>query len=313
MSASPYSSNSYNPENENNTWYKMLHMVPEGASVLDIGCSSGNLGAALVKERKAQVDGVDITKSDVELAKKHLQNAWVSDIENDEKLPFEKTYDVIIFADVLEHMKDPVGVLTRIKKFLKPDGIVVFSIPNMAHISIRLQLLEGNFTYTETGLLDYTHLHFYNESEVRRIFDSAGYNIDKFNSTTFDYPPKLIKEKLSNLGLKPNEDFLQLAAEKQAVIFEYVGYASMSKSKAKAAKKYTPLVSSPTDEVASYIKRLEDSYESQIKDLKEKNELTNAHVEKLETIITVLQQEKEDLERSRNHLKSIYEKIVKNR
>ncbi len=300
MALSPYSSNSYNPKNENNTWYKMIHMVPEGSEVLDIGCSAGGFGEALQRERGAIVDGVDITSADVKQAQKRLRKAWVMDIEAD-TLP-DKRYDVVVFADVLEHMKNPVGVLQRVKSLLKPDGIVIFSIPNMAHISVRLQLLEGSFNYSETGLLDYTHLHFYDETEVRRIFNDASYDIQKFDCTTFDYPEKLLKEKLSHLGLRPSAKFFKIASSKQATIFEYVGFA---KPLAKGVKASLPrLKSSPVDEVTAYIARVEEAHASKVKDLKAKIKLSEEHVAKLENIIN-----EERIAHSRPLVSRLYRKI----
>ena len=278
----------------------MIHLIPEGSEVLDIGCSAGNFGEALQRERNAKVDGVDITEADVKLASKRLRKAWVMNIEDD-PLPQQK-YDVVVFADVLEHMRDPVAVLKKVKGMLRPGGIVIFSIPNMAHISVRLDLMKGSFNYTETGLLDYTHLHFYEETEVRRIFDESAYEIQEFDCTTFDYPEKLIKEKLSHLGLKPSLRFLKLASSKQATIFEYVGYA---KPLSKGAVAVSPrLKSSPVDEVMAYVARIEAAHTSTVKDLKAKIKLSDEHIAKLEQIIAV-----ERAERSRPLTEKLLRKI----
>lgn len=299
----------------------MVHMVPEGSQVLDIGCSTGTLGAVLKNEKNATVVGLDITKSDVEVASKVLDEAYVFDIENGdmqkEKFASRK-YDVIIFADVLEHMKDPVAVLTKVKTILKPGGRIVFSIPNMAHMFVRLQLLGGKFTYTETGLLDYTHLHFYDDDEVNRIFTDANYVISGFDCTTFDYPDELLKEKLAALGLKYNKTFSEIAQQKQAVIFEYVGWAEPVSAKTKRIVNVPVGTSSPLDDVLAYVQRVKDAHKSENANMKEKIEATEQHAAKLQDSINQLTSQNEELakelQRYKDHpLKAVGSKIINSR
>jgi 2-polyprenyl-3-methyl-5-hydroxy-6-metoxy-1,4-benzoquinol methylase len=286
---SPYASNKFEEENTNTSWFKIVHMIPKGSVVLDVGCSSGNLGAYLKDHGIApKVDGIDIDEDDVKLASKKLDHAIVANIEEDSaSLSTLGTYDVIVFADVLEHMKDASKVLVTMKSLLNPKGRIIFSIPNMAHLFIRLQLLEGKFPYTRTGLLDKTHLHFYDEYEVRRIFSEAGYNIEKFDCTILDYPDQLIAEKLSLVGLKLTPQFSELVHKKQSTIFEFIGYAEISSKSVKLPLSTT----SPLDEVLGFLQRLKDAEESKTKDLDHKLQLTIEHEKKLQEIITKLQQE----------------------
>ncbi len=82
-------------------------------------------------------------------------------------------FDVIVAADVLEHLRDPLRALVRLRDFLKPDGYFVISIPNVAHGSVRLALLAGHFDYSEIGLLDSTHLRFFTRETFERLLDEA--------------------------------------------------------------------------------------------------------------------------------------------
>lgn len=299
---SPYSTNEYDPNNKNTTWYKIVTMVPEGSSVLDVGCSTGTLGSVLKAEKKAKVTGIDINADDIAVASRVLDKAFVYDVDAS---PLDRkkftTYDVIIFADVLEHMKDASAVLERIKPLLKPEGRVVFSIPNMAHMYVRLQLLEGSFRYTETGLLDYTHLHFYDANEVNRIFADAGYTIKKYDSTTFDYPKELLRERLNNIGLTPNKSFFELASKKDAVIFEYVGWAQQVQGVKKSHHARVG-TSSPLNDVLSYVQRVKETEASVQKDLKVKIKASQKHIEKLEAINSELHSKNEALQKQVDRL-----------
>lgn len=310
---SPYSKSSYDENNTNTVWYKILQMIPENSHVLDVGCSTGNLGAAIKKKLNAKVWGIDITAADVTKAAKVLDGAEVFNVEQDD---FNKSktmqikYDVVIFADVLEHMIDPVKTLDKIKKLLKPNGRVVFSIPNMAHMFVRLQLLEGSFNYTETGLLDYTHLHFYDHDEVTRIFTDAGYNIEKSDNTTFDYPYELLVEKLKKIGLRPNAEFKKIAYSEQAITFEYIGYAAVSSGKY-TRRNYANSTTSPLDEVLAYVQRIKNADKSKINQIKNKLFLTEEHVKKLEETNMALRHQLADISaesRQKRFVKKLFKK-----
>ncbi|MGC8514039.1 MAG: methyltransferase domain-containing protein [Acidimicrobiales bacterium] len=93
---------------------------------------------------------------------------------------------MVVFADVLEHLRDPVAVLRRASKLLAPGGSVVISIPNVAHGSVRLSLLEGRFDYRPLGLLDDTHLRFFTRSSLEAMLGAAGFSAVDVRRTTAD-------------------------------------------------------------------------------------------------------------------------------
>jgi hypothetical protein len=89
-------------------------------------------------------------------------------------------FDFIIFADVLEHLVRPQKTLTYfVYNFLKDDGKVIISLPNIAHLSMRLGLLFGNFNYTEAGILDKTHLHLYSLKSGNKLISDSGLEVEK--------------------------------------------------------------------------------------------------------------------------------------
>lgn len=151
-------------------------------NVLEIGCAGG---ATLLKikdiYKNANVYGVDINKDVTKVSSKIL-NTQVLNIEK-EKLNFsEKFFDFIILPDVLEHLVDPWETLKNIKKYLKDDGEIIASIPNVMHISVIDDLLRGQWNYVDAGILDVTHLRFFTLDSIKRMFGYAGFEYIYINS-----------------------------------------------------------------------------------------------------------------------------------
>ncbi|HSX42993.1 MAG TPA: class I SAM-dependent methyltransferase [Candidatus Saccharimonadales bacterium] len=216
-------------EDPNHVWAKMLTIIPDGSEVLDVGCSSGNFGEELQHKKHCLVDGVEPDAGDAKLAAKKLRKVWAFSIEDEKNIEqIQRTYDVIIFADVLEHLVQPAKVLESIKKLLKKDGMVVFSVPNMAHVSVRLALLEGVFEYTEVGLLDKTHLHFYDLPAVYDLFKEAGMKLEQLDASSFEYSDLLIKKRLEAIGFKPTAKGNELLHSAEAAAFQYIGKATVA-------------------------------------------------------------------------------------
>ena len=86
-------------------------------------------------------------------------------------------FDYIIFGDVLEHLHDPLRTIRYCRRFLKSGGCIIASIPNVMHISVMQKLLNGDFTYTDDGLLDKTHIHLFTLNEIVKMFQAGGYAI----------------------------------------------------------------------------------------------------------------------------------------
>jgi 2-polyprenyl-3-methyl-5-hydroxy-6-metoxy-1,4-benzoquinol methylase len=261
---SKYTANKFSREDANDSWAKIYGFVNPSSRVLDIGSSSGNLGKRLIDEKKCEVVGIDIDEQDIKLAKSRLTDAFVKDIETDD-LTSLGTFDFVILADVLEHLLDPVAALKKIKALLKENGQVIFSIPNMAHISVRLMLLAGYFEYTDTGLLDKTHLHFYDEQEVLRIFSDAGYEIIKLDPTLSDLPSFFIEKWLKKLGLNGSKKFLQQLADSKGMVYQFIGIArpaAKSKTPSSRPVKYTQIMDQQILETEKTFQQLTDNIRS---------------------------------------------------
>ncbi len=130
----------------------------------------------------AQIYGLEINPASAEIAK-HLAEVKVGNIE-DQEIPFEGTFDYIIFGDVLEHLHDPQGIVRFCREKLTERGCILTSIPNVMHVTVMEQLLKGRFEYQDTGLLDRSHIHFFTFYEILRLFQEESYNIEEMKTTT---------------------------------------------------------------------------------------------------------------------------------
>lgn len=170
-----------NPKNDG--YYRranpfILNVVdPVGKSFLDIGCGAGHLGAALKAKGAAYCVGVERVAHMAEEARQQLDEVICANIEDMEAAFVPGNFDYLIFGDVLEHLIDPAAVLKRFRPFLKPEGRIVASIPNVAHISMLVELLSGRWRYQSEGLLDSTHLRFFTLEEIKTLMQNTGFNL----------------------------------------------------------------------------------------------------------------------------------------
>lgn len=155
----------------------MLDLVGPTKRVLDVGCSSGYLARALVDELGCTVAGVESDPEAAAKAQDVVQPLVVGDLDlldlAEELDP--ASFDVVVFGDVLEHLRDPVRTLRQARALLAPGGFVVLSIPNVAHGDLALSLLRGEWTYRPLGLLDKTHLRFFTQDGLRQLVAEGGF------------------------------------------------------------------------------------------------------------------------------------------
>ncbi len=163
------------PLAENNTHTFTLDFVGYNKYVLEVGCATGYFTKAL-SDRGCRVVGIEFDPEAAAVAEKWAERVIVGDLDVGtlwRDLEGEQ-FDAITFGDVLEHLRDPLATLRAAVRTLKPSGIVAISIPNIAHGDVRMALLEGDFKYHETGLLDRTHLRFFTKSELWNLVRDAG-------------------------------------------------------------------------------------------------------------------------------------------
>jgi methionine biosynthesis protein MetW len=158
---------------------RILQKLPGGLDVLDVGCGSGVHGAELKRIHGHRVTGVDLSEQSVAKAKSRVAEAYVADVTAPERYPFfgARTFDVIVFSDILEHLIAPMDVLSRHYQLLAPGGHILISLPNIAIWNVRLEILAGRFEYTDTGTLDRTHIRFFTRRSFRRFTAEAGLHV----------------------------------------------------------------------------------------------------------------------------------------
>ena len=159
------------------------------AEVLEIGTATGYLSSEMVK-LGCSVTGVEQDREMAEIAKQHCRELIVSDVE---KLDFTRLgkYDAIVFGDVLEHLRNPREILQRVNSLLKPGGKVLMSLPNVANIWVRLNLLFGRFNYSRVGILDETHLRFFTLQTMKQLAADSGLDVISVNATPIPLPVML--------------------------------------------------------------------------------------------------------------------------
>lgn len=159
----------------------IIKRVRPGSEILEFGPAYGRMTKYLTEDLKCSVDIVEMDSESGNVAAQYARQACVGpdngNIESSywTKVFAHKHYDAIIFTDVLEHLHDPKQTLKECRLFLKDDGCVLCSIPNIAHSSIILSLFSGRFNYTKTGLLDQTHVHFFTEESFLNMIYACGY------------------------------------------------------------------------------------------------------------------------------------------
>ena len=160
----------------------VLGLVEPGSRVLEFGCATGYMSEALRSRLGASVVGVEFDAEAARLAEARADRVLVGDAEEldlEAELGGERV-DAILFADVLEHLRDPAALLKRVRPFVDEGGVVIASIPNIAHAAVRLALLGGSFRYREQGLLDESHLRFFTREGIQDLFEGSGYLITQW-------------------------------------------------------------------------------------------------------------------------------------
>jgi GT2 family glycosyltransferase/SAM-dependent methyltransferase len=155
-------------------------MIPATARrVLDVGCGAGAVGAALKAERDGiEVVGIELFPDAAAAARERLDAVIEADLDTLTQLPYPAgAFDAIVFADVLEHLRDPHRLLRVLRRYLADDGTVVCSLPNVKHFTVLYPLLvHDHWRYADAGLLDRTHVHFFTLAEIAAMFAETGFS-----------------------------------------------------------------------------------------------------------------------------------------
>ena len=226
--------------------YDLVNLITETVdkkiNILEIGC---NCGATLIevknRYKNSNLYGLDFNQYTAKIAN-YNANVQTTKIQYIDLSIYEESFfDYVILGDIIEHVYNPKELLTNIFKYLKKDGYIISTIPNVMHFSIIRDLLYGNWTYQDAGILDKTHFRFFTKNEIIKMFNECGYselNMGMNEMFTTESDVNFI-EQLSNLSSKELKE-------------EYNAYQYIIK-----AKKFEK----PTDEIvkkcATLLRRIE--------------------------------------------------------
>ncbi|HEV2099200.1 MAG TPA: class I SAM-dependent methyltransferase [Stellaceae bacterium] len=155
---------------------RLRRSLSDSPSLLDIGCGRGQLASA-ARHLTYRVTGIECHPDALEAAQDRVDELLSIDLADKKTVAAElgeRKFDVILFACVLEHIPDPLSALRFYRGFLKPDGRIVVSLPNIACWDRRLALLFGRFDYADSGIMDRTHLRFFTFSTAQALLREAG-------------------------------------------------------------------------------------------------------------------------------------------
>jgi methionine biosynthesis protein MetW len=150
-----------------------LRLLPEGGAALDLGCASGGL-LALLRPRAGHLAGLELSASAARAAAQ-IGDEVVQGALEDPDLPFAPgAFDLVVLADVLEHLADPAAALERAGGWCRPGGAILVSVPNVAHWSARLALARGRWPQEERGTFDSSHLRWFTRASLGDLLTGAG-------------------------------------------------------------------------------------------------------------------------------------------
>ncbi len=150
---------------------QIAKILPDSATVLDIGAGNGMLGRVLQRARKRVViDAIEPSEFAAKLSEPFYRTVYQGYAQDHAKVIQSGGYDYVILADVIEHIPDPAAFLRDILQYLPESTKLIISIPNVAFGGVRLALLNGQFDYIDSGLLERTHLRFFTLASARRLF-----------------------------------------------------------------------------------------------------------------------------------------------
>ena len=207
---------------------QLFDLIPDTLeSIIEIGSGSGVLAQAIKHRTPAtQYIGVELDPEYTKLSSRYCDLVLTDNIEkpSEELIKHIQSSSAIVFSDVLEHLYNPWQTLKFLRTEISKDSAIYASIPNIQHWSIIFGLISGNFNYTDSGLLDRTHIRFFTKNTIISMFHDCGFEVKSISPRIFNFPEQdkylsLVKEVSEKLQIDKSTAVINSAA------FQYTVHA----------------------------------------------------------------------------------------
>ena len=214
------------PEGEDSL-ARLLRLIPKGTSVLELGPATGYCSRYLRETLGCTVDAVELSGEMAEHARPWCRRLVVGNLE---ELDLEQAlgglaYEVILCADVLEHLRDPWSLVRKLARCVAPDGRLLLSVPNVGYLGLLVDLLRGNFRYRDEGLLDRTHLRFFTFDSLRELLEQTGWHVWAAEQVALSLTDSEFRVRLETLQPALRDELL---ARADALCYQWVVEARRS-------------------------------------------------------------------------------------
>ena len=241
----------------------LARMVEPGQRVLELGTGPGTV-TRILHDKGCKVTGVEMDPDTLATCAPFCERTLLANLEDPlwwEPLGNEK-FDVVICADVLEHLRDPRPLLEELPSFLNEGGCALMSLPNASHFTIVASLLGGRFPYQKNGLLDNTHLKFYGREDLDALLRECGFLWQRWHTVQVDPAQAELKQYWNNLE-ESDREFLKARCA-DGMVYQHVVRAFPASAMGHLHKLQKDLLDLEQTQHAE-VSRLKEAFESEKK------------------------------------------------
>jgi 2-polyprenyl-3-methyl-5-hydroxy-6-metoxy-1,4-benzoquinol methylase len=200
---------------------RLGRMVEAGQRVLELGTGPGTV-TRILYNKGCKVTGVEMDPESLTMCAPFCERTLQANLEDPlwhQSLAGEK-FDVVLCADVLEHLRDPQPLLSLLPQFLNETGCVLISLPNASHLTVVASLMAGRFPYQTKGLLDKTHLRFFGREDIQTLLSDCGLVWQRWETVQLDPSEAELSHFWKNL--EPfDQDFLRVKCQ-DGLVYQHV-------------------------------------------------------------------------------------------
>lgn len=212
----------------NNSLVQALSYIKMNSKILECGCASGYVTKYLKENLNCNVSIIEIDEICYNKARQYAKDGFNGNLNEQEWFNYYKNqkFDYILFTEVLEHLTQPKQTLLAARELLKPEGKIIITIPNICHNDIFIRMFYNYFTYTSTGLLDDTHIHFWGLNDIEPFCNSAGLKVLEIKTSNVN----TCRTEQASIVDTIDPDLLKLLLEKRqyGTVYQYIIYCEKS-------------------------------------------------------------------------------------